>query len=91
LKIKLKGCHFDTVEVIQAVLNTFTEHDLWTEFKSGRNPENGAYSQKGTTLKVMVTSRPKVSFNLMAAPVPESINGSLYDGANTFVISIHFI
>jgi hypothetical protein len=32
LKIKLKGCHFDTVEVIeaklQAVLNTFTEYDF---------------------------------------------------------------
>jgi hypothetical protein len=32
LKIKLKGCHFDTIEVIgaelQAVLNTLTEHDF---------------------------------------------------------------
>jgi hypothetical protein len=36
LKIKLKGRHFDTVEVIeaesQAVLNTFTEHDFQDAF-----------------------------------------------------------
>jgi hypothetical protein len=30
LKKKLKGCHFDTIEMVesQAVLNTLTEHDL---------------------------------------------------------------
>jgi hypothetical protein len=37
LKIKLKGRHFDTVEVIelelQAVLNTLTEHDFQGAFK----------------------------------------------------------
>jgi hypothetical protein len=37
LKIKLKGRHFDTVEVMevksQAVLNTATEHDLEDAFK----------------------------------------------------------
>jgi hypothetical protein len=37
LKIKLKGHHFDTIEVIesesQVVLNTFTEHDLQDAFK----------------------------------------------------------
>jgi hypothetical protein len=36
LKIKLKGRHFDTIEVIeagsQAVLNTFTEHDFMDAF-----------------------------------------------------------
>jgi hypothetical protein len=36
LKIKLKGRHFDTIEVIeaesQAVLNTLTEHDFQDEF-----------------------------------------------------------
>jgi hypothetical protein len=35
--MKLKGCHFDTVEVIeaesQAMLNTPTEHDFQDEFK----------------------------------------------------------
>jgi hypothetical protein len=37
LKIKLKGSHFDTAEVIeaesQAVLNTLTEHDFQGAFK----------------------------------------------------------
>jgi hypothetical protein len=37
LKIKLKGCHFDTVEVIdaesQVVLNTLIEHDFQDAFK----------------------------------------------------------
>jgi transposase len=37
LKIKLKGPHFDTVEVIesesQAVLNTLTEHNFQDAFK----------------------------------------------------------
>jgi hypothetical protein len=37
LKIKLKGCRFDTTEVIeaesQAVLNTLTEHNFQDAFK----------------------------------------------------------
>jgi hypothetical protein len=37
LKIKLKGCHFDTIEMIeaesQAVLKTLTEHDFQDAFK----------------------------------------------------------
>jgi hypothetical protein len=37
LKVKLKGCHSDTNEVIeaesQAVLNTFTEHDFQDAIK----------------------------------------------------------
>jgi hypothetical protein len=36
-KIKLKGCHFDTTEVLeaesQAVLNTLTEQDFQDAFK----------------------------------------------------------
>jgi hypothetical protein len=33
LKIKLKGRHFDTVEVIVVVLNTLTEHEFQDVFK----------------------------------------------------------
>jgi hypothetical protein len=37
LKKKLKGCYFDTIEVIeaesQAVLNTLREHDFQDAFK----------------------------------------------------------
>jgi hypothetical protein len=48
LKIKLKGRHFDTIEVIeaesQAVLNTLTEHDFRDACKNGRSAGNGACS-----------------------------------------------
>jgi hypothetical protein len=51
LKIKLKGRHFDTTEVIeaesQAVLNTLTEHDAFK--KNDRSVGNCVYAQKGTT------------------------------------------
>jgi hypothetical protein len=37
LKIKLRGCHFDTIEVIEAesqtALNTLTEHESQAAFK----------------------------------------------------------
>jgi hypothetical protein len=66
LKINLKGRHFDAVEVIkaksQAALNILTEQDFQDVFKNGRSAENGAYTRKGTTSKVLVASRPKVSF-----------------------------
>jgi hypothetical protein len=49
MKIKLKGCHFDTIEVMEAesqtVLNTLTEHDF--QDSEGRSTENSAYVQKG--------------------------------------------
>jgi hypothetical protein len=52
LKIKLKGRHFDTIEVIeaesQAVLNILTERNFQDAFKkNGRSAGNGAYVQKG--------------------------------------------
>jgi hypothetical protein len=66
LKIKLKGSHYYIIEVIeaesQAVLNTLTEHDFRMHLQNGRSAGNGAYAWKGTTSKVMVASRPKVSF-----------------------------
>jgi hypothetical protein len=40
LKIKLKGRHFDTIEVMeaepQAVLNAFMEHDFQVTLKKGQ-------------------------------------------------------
>jgi hypothetical protein len=55
-----KGSHFDMIEVMeaesQAVLNTLTEHDFRDAFKNVRRAGNG------TTSKVMVASRPRVSF-----------------------------
>jgi hypothetical protein len=61
----------------QAVLNTLTELDFQDEFKkNGRNTGNGAYALKGATSRIMMASRPKVSFDHMAAPAPEIMNGS---------------
>jgi hypothetical protein len=82
LKIKLKGRHFDTIEVIetesQAVLNTLTEHVFQDALKNGRSAGNGAYARKGTISRVMVASRLKVSFYHRAASVPKIIDVSLY-------------
>jgi hypothetical protein len=58
LKIKLKGRHFDTTEVIeaesQAVANTLTEHDFQDAFKNDRTAGNGAYAKKGTKVRVLL-------------------------------------
>jgi hypothetical protein len=37
LKVRLKGRHFDTIKVIEAVLNSPTEHDFQGAFKNGRS------------------------------------------------------
>jgi hypothetical protein len=44
------------------VLTTHREHDFQDAFKNSRSAGNGAYMRKGTTLRVMVTRWPKVSF-----------------------------
>jgi hypothetical protein len=63
---KQQGSHFDTTEMIegesQAVMNILRGHDFQSAFKNGRSAGNGAYAWKGTTSKVMVASRSKVSF-----------------------------
>jgi hypothetical protein len=46
----------------QAVLNVLTEHDFQDAFKNSRSAGNDAYGRKGSTSRVMVTSRLKVSF-----------------------------
>jgi hypothetical protein len=62
----MKGHHFDTVEAMEAesraVLNTLTKHDFQDAFKTRRSAGNGAYERKGTTSRVMMASRSKVSF-----------------------------
>jgi hypothetical protein len=45
-----------------SVLNTLTEHDFQDAFKNGRSAGNGACTQKGTYLRMMMVSRPKISF-----------------------------
>jgi tetrahydrodipicolinate N-succinyltransferase len=60
--MKLEGHYFDTIEVIEAelraVLNTISRMRL----KNGRSVRKRAYMRKGTTLRVMVACKPKVSF-----------------------------
>jgi hypothetical protein len=67
LKIKMKGHHLNTIEVMEAeshpVLNTLKEDNFQNAFKNGRHAGNGAFAQKGTTSKMMVASRPKLVFN----------------------------
>jgi hypothetical protein len=50
LKITLKGCHFDTTEVIeaesQAVLNALIEQDFQDALKNGRSSGSGAHVRK---------------------------------------------
>jgi hypothetical protein len=59
----MKGHTTEMIEAeSQAVLNTLTEHGFQDTFKNGRIAGNSAYAQKGTTSRVMVASRPKVSF-----------------------------
>jgi hypothetical protein len=66
LKIKLKGRHLHTIEVMgaesQAVLDTLTEHDFQDAFKNGRSAEEGYFEGDGGQI---------------AAPVPEIMDGSL--------------
>jgi hypothetical protein len=66
LKMKMKGRHFDTWGV-----RGQNRRHCWTPSKNtssviyleyGRSTRTGAYSRKGTTSRVMVTSRSKVSF-----------------------------
>jgi hypothetical protein len=51
LKIKLKGRHSDTTEVIEAesqtLLNTIAKHSFQDAFKNSRSYGNGEYARKG--------------------------------------------
>jgi hypothetical protein len=66
LKVKLRGRHFGTTEVIkaesQAVLNTLRKHNFQEAFKNGRSAGKDAYTRKGTASTVMVASRSTVAF-----------------------------
>jgi hypothetical protein len=46
----------------QAVMNTLKELNIQDAFKNGRSEGNDAYVWTGTTSRVTVASRPKVSF-----------------------------
>jgi hypothetical protein len=86
LNIKLKGRHFDTIEVLeaelQAVLNTLTEHDfinvaeaLVTVHKLGRVLLRKYWWSAGR----------KLVFDQMAAPVLDIMDGSLYKTSDVTV------
>jgi hypothetical protein len=73
--MKLKGSHFDTIEVIEAetqvALNTLTEHDFQDALKKWQKRWEWCIREEWTTSWLMVASRLKVSVYQMAAPVPE--------------------
>jgi hypothetical protein len=67
LKIKLNGCHFDTIEVMEAESQAVAEHPHRTStfrmcIKMTEELRMVHMRRKGTTWKEMVASRPKVSF-----------------------------
>jgi hypothetical protein len=80
--MKLKGSHFDTIEVIEAetqvALNTLTEHDFQDAFKKWQKHWDWCIRCEWTTSWLMVAIKPKVSFYQMAAPVPEFMVSFLY-------------
>jgi hypothetical protein len=47
---------------MQVVPNTLTEHNFQAAFKNDRSTGNGAYAQKGTTIRMMVASKPNIRF-----------------------------
>jgi hypothetical protein len=53
------------------VLKTLTEQGFQDAFKNGRSTGNVKYLWKGTTLRVIAASSPKLFFDQMAAPVPD--------------------
>jgi hypothetical protein len=61
----------------QTVLNTLTEHDFQDAFKIDRNSGNVAYTRKGATSRVIVVSRPKVSFRPDDSTNARNMDGSL--------------
>jgi hypothetical protein len=55
---------------------------LFMHLKNGRNAGNKAYARKGTTSRVMVVSRPKVSLDQIAATVQEIMDTISYSEFN---------
>jgi hypothetical protein len=67
LKIKLKGRHFDTTDVMeaesQAVLNTLTEHDFQDALRKVAEAPGTLHTSGRELLHwLMLASRPKVGF-----------------------------
>jgi len=66
MKLKLKGCQFDTTEEIQTesqrVLHTLIEKDFRKRSKNGGDGGTGVYVSEGTTWRVMAADRPYGEF-----------------------------
>jgi hypothetical protein len=78
LKIKLKGRHFDTIEVIeaesQAVLNTLTNTRM--HLKYDRSPGDSVYARKELLRGWWWPVSSKLVFYQMAAPAAEIMASS---------------
>jgi hypothetical protein len=75
MKLKLKGCRFDTAEQIQTeshrVLDTVTENDFQEAFKNGGGGGTGVYRLEGTTSRVMAANRSYGEFYNFYSVSPE--------------------
>jgi hypothetical protein len=81
LKIKLKGRHFDRIEVIdaesQVVLNTLTEHDFQDAFKKMAELLGTMHTcGRGLHQRLWWPVGPKLVFDQMAAWVQEIMDSS---------------
>jgi hypothetical protein len=72
LKIKLKGCHFYTIEVTEAETQAMPNTASRMRLRNGRSAGSGAY------VRVILARRSKLISDQMAAPVPEIMEGSVY-------------
>jgi hypothetical protein len=87
LKLKIKGCHFDTVDVVEAelqvVLNTLTEHDFQDSFKKMTETLVEAHTHgRGLLRGWWWPVGPQLVFDQVVSPVPDIIEDSLYSCTN---------
>jgi hypothetical protein len=75
MKLKLKGCQFDTTEETQAesqrVLDTLTESTSRKRSKNGGDGGTGVYMQEGTTSRVITANKPYGEFYDFYSVSPE--------------------
>jgi hypothetical protein len=96
MKLKLKGCRFDTIEEIpaelQRVLDTLTEKDFKQHSKNEGDGGTDVYMWEGTTLRVMAADRPYGEFYDFYSVSPEYFGYHLVHATvMNFVTWKHFL
>jgi hypothetical protein len=79
LKIKLKGRHFDTTEVMEAeskaVMNTLTEQDFQMHLNTAEIPRTVHTRERGLLRGRWWPVSPRLAFDQIAARVQEIMDG----------------